>query len=70
MDNGGYGEIRMQMLDRGITPQAVDLYRPDVPAVARAIGAHGVEASSIGQLGALAAQALRAERPTVIYHRV
>jgi acetolactate synthase-1/2/3 large subunit len=70
VDNGGYGEIRMQMLDRGITPQAVDLYRPDVPALARAIGAHGVEASSIGQLGALAAQALRAERPTVIYHRV
>ncbi len=70
VDNGGFGEIRQQMMDRGITPQAVDLYRPDIPALARAIGAHGVQASSAGQLGDLAAQALRADRPTVIYHRV
>ena len=70
VDNGGYGEIREQMLDRGIAPQAVDLYRPDIPALARAIGAHGIQASDAGQLGTLAAQALRADRPTVIYHRV
>ena len=70
MDNGGYGEIREQMLDRGITPQAVDLYRPDIPALARAIGAHGVEATTAAQLGPLAAEALRADRPTVIHLRV
>ena len=70
VDNGGYGEIRKQMFDRGIAPQAVDLHRPDIPALARAIGAHGMEASNAEQLGALAAQALRADRPTVIYHRV
>jgi len=70
VDNGGYGEIREQMLDRGIAPQAVDLYRPDIPALAWAIGAHGIQASDAGQLGTLAAQALRADRPTVIYHRV
>ena len=70
VDNGGYAEIREQMVDRGIEPQAVDLYRPDMPALARAIGAHGVEAASADELGPLAAQALSAGRPTVIYHRV
>ena len=70
VDNGGYAEIREQMVDRGIEPQAVDLYRPDIPALARAIGAHGVEATSVDELGPLAAQALSADRPTVVYHRV
>jgi acetolactate synthase-1/2/3 large subunit len=70
VDNGGYAEIREQMVERGILPQAVDLYRPDIPALARAIGAHGVEATSVDELGPLAAQALSADRPTVIYHRV
>lgn len=70
VDNGGYAEIREQMVDRGIEPQAVDLYRPDFPALARAIGAHGVETASADELGPLAAEALSADRPTVIYHRV
>ncbi len=70
VDNGGYAEIREQMVDRGIAPQAVDLYRPDVPALARAIGAHGIEAASVEELGPLAARALSADRPTVIYYRV
>lgn len=70
VDNGGYAEIRDQMLQRGIVPQAVDLHRPDIPAMARAIGAHGVTASSAEDLGPLAAKALSADRPTVIHHRV
>jgi len=70
VDNGGYAEIREQMLDRGITPQGVDLYRPDFAALARAIGAHGIETSAVGELGTLAAQALRADRPTVIHLQV
>nr|WP_272955430.1 thiamine pyrophosphate-dependent enzyme [Pedococcus badiiscoriae] len=70
VDNGGYAEIREQMVDRGIQPQAVDLYRPDIPALARAIGAHGVAATSVDELGPLAAQALSADRPTVIYYHV
>jgi hypothetical protein len=70
VDNGGYAEIRERMVDRGIEPQAVDLYRPDFPALARAIGAHGVEAASADELGPLAAEALSADRPTVIYHKV
>lgn len=70
VDNGGYGEIRAQMVERGIPPQAVDLYRPDIPALARAIGAAGVEAGTAEEIGDLAARALDADGPTVIYHRV
>ena len=69
VDNGGYAEIREQMVDRGIEPQGVDLHRPDIPALARAIGAHGVVAESADEIGPLAAAALAADRPTVIYHR-
>lgn len=70
VDNGGYAEIREQMVERGIEPQAVDLYRPDIPALARAIGAHGVTAGSLEELGTLAAGALTGDRPTVIHYRV
>ena len=70
VDNGGYAEIREQMVDRGIEPQAVDLYRPDIPALARAIGAHGVVATEVEDLGRLAAEALLADRPTVIHYVV
>ena len=60
VDNGGYAEIREQMVDRGIEPQAVDLYRPDIAALARAIGAHGVVADKVDDIGRLAADALTA----------
>ena len=70
VDNGGYAEIREQMLDRGIEPQAVDLHRPDLAALARAVGAHGVVARTADELGPLAVQALAADRPTVIHHVV
>jgi len=70
VDNGGYAEIREQMLDRGIVPQGVDLYRPDIPALARAIGARGVVGENAADLGRLASEALGADRPTVIYHQV
>lgn len=70
VDNGGYAEIREQMVDRGIKTQAVDLYRPDIPALATAIGAIGVTAVNVEDIGHLAAEAASADRPTVIYHRV
>lgn len=70
VDNGGYAEIRDQMVARGIVPQAVDLYRPDIPALARAIGAHGVVASTAADIASMAVRALTADLPTVIYHRV
>ncbi len=36
--NGGYGEIRSAMLAKNISPLGVDLYVPDLAAVARACG--------------------------------
>jgi acetolactate synthase-1/2/3 large subunit len=70
VDNGGYAEIREQMKDRGIEPQAVDLPQVDLPAVARAMGAHGVRAANVEELGPLAAEALNADAPTLIHHVV
>ncbi len=67
VDNGGYAEIRDQMVERGIEPQAVDLYRPDIAALATAIGAIGVVADGVEDLGRLAAAALAGDRPTVIH---
>jgi acetolactate synthase-1/2/3 large subunit len=40
--NGGYGEIRSQMNQAGITPIAVDLPAPDFIGLARALGGHGL----------------------------
>lgn len=70
VDNGGYAEIRDQMRDRGIQPQAVDLPRVDLPAVARAMGGRGVRADDPGDLGRLAARALETDGPTLIHHVV
>lgn len=70
VDNGGYAEIKEQMLARGIAPQAVDLYRPDLPALAVAVGARGVTAATAQDIGRLAVEALAADRPTLIYHAV
>lgn len=70
VDNGGYAEIREQMTDRGIEPQAVDLPRVDLPAVARAMGAHGFRADDLDDLGRLAATALDADGPTLLHHVV
>ena len=70
VDNGGYAEIREQMVARGIKTQAVDLYQPDIPALATAIGAIGVIADSAEDVARRALEALSADRPTVIYHHV
>ncbi len=70
VDNGGYAEIHEQMTDRGIEPQAVALERPDFVALGKAMGGYGVAADSVDDLGPLAAAALKADRPTVIVHRV
>jgi acetolactate synthase-1/2/3 large subunit len=70
VDNGGYGEIREQMVDRGIPPAAVDLHTPDFAALARSVGARGVTATAVADLGPLAAEGLHADRPTLIHYRV
>jgi acetolactate synthase-1/2/3 large subunit len=70
VDNGGYAEIREQMVKRDIPPQAVDLYRPDFPALARAMGAHAVVATTAEDIASMVSQALDADRPTVICYEI
>src|SRR5699024_2823513 len=41
MNNGGYGEIRDEMLSRGIPPTGVDIRPPDFAALGRAFGGNG-----------------------------
>lgn len=65
-DNGGYGEIRAEMLARRDVPVAVDQRRPDLPAIARAYGCDGLVASRPGVLAAALRHALRRDRPTLI----
>jgi acetolactate synthase-1/2/3 large subunit len=67
VDNGGYGEIKAQMIERGYEPLGVDLARPDFVAMARAMGCHGVSAPDADTAAAEAAKALSADRPTLIY---
>jgi acetolactate synthase-1/2/3 large subunit len=70
VDNGGYAEIRQQMIERDIEPQAVDLYRADIPALARAVGARGLTATTVDDIAEMASGALVADRPTVICYEV
>ncbi len=70
-DNGGYGEIRDEMVARGDRPVAVDLPPSgvppvDLPALARAYGGHGVRAATAAELADALGKALTTPGPTVI----
>lgn len=66
VDNRGYGEIRREMADSGITPLGVDLGPVDFVALAQAYGARGTTLSDPSSLPALLEEALTAQVPTVI----
>lgn len=66
VDNGGYAEIKDQQARREIPPIGVDLLTPDLPALARACGAYGVEAADAAAVTDLVRAALAADRPTLI----
>jgi len=65
-NNGGYGEIRDQMLAEGIEPVGVDLRVPDLPLLGRAFGGDGVRVAGREQLAAALRTALERPGPTVI----
>jgi acetolactate synthase-1/2/3 large subunit len=65
-DNGGYAEIRDAMDSRGIPRVGVDLNTPDLPALARAFGAYGIQAETTADVTAEVAKAFTADRPTLI----
>ncbi|WP_169252645.1 thiamine pyrophosphate-binding protein [Brevibacterium sp. 'Marine'] len=67
VDNGGYGEIRNEMDDRGDTPSGVRLTGPDFPALAQAMGARGVHVDGADALLAALTEAEAANGPTLIH---
>ena len=67
VDNRGYGEIRREMDERGDPPLGGDFDSPDFPALARALGCHGVRAISRAELDEALERAFAADRPTVIH---
>ena len=65
-NNDGYGEIKRYMQERGIPTIGVDIYTPDLLAIAKGFGCGGERATSFGQLREMLQRAARADRPTVI----
>ena len=64
--NGGYGEIRREMVEQDIAPVAVDLGSPDLPAAARALGGHGYALSGPMSWATALEAAFERSGPTVI----
>jgi thiamine pyrophosphate-dependent acetolactate synthase large subunit-like protein len=69
VDNGGYGEIRNEMADRGEPEEAVALGSIDFPALARALGCHGTAVAEVSELTAAVETAFAADRPTLLHVR-
>ncbi|XAS77486.1 thiamine pyrophosphate-binding protein [Dermatophilaceae bacterium Sec6.4] len=67
VDNGGYGEIRNEMDDRGDTVHSVRLGGIDFAAIARAMGCHGITVQRPEDLAAEISTAWGADRPTVLH---
>jgi len=70
VDNGGYEEIEHQMVERGISPFAVRLHRPDFALLAESMGARGVAIAHTDldeHLPAAIRSALAADGPTVVH---
>ncbi|WP_417613934.1 5-guanidino-2-oxopentanoate decarboxylase [Oceanisphaera sp.] len=65
-NNDGYGEIKHYMESRDIEPIGVDIYTPDLLAIARGFGCHAEQATSFEQLRDLLQTAAGATRPTII----
>jgi 5-guanidino-2-oxopentanoate decarboxylase len=66
VNNGGYGEIRDEMVRRGAEPLGVDLVAPDFVRVAEAFGARGIRLDNSDQLAPAVEQALDAAGPTIV----
>ncbi|MEM7129348.1 MAG: thiamine pyrophosphate-binding protein [Chloroflexota bacterium] len=66
-NNNAYGMIKVQQRDQYDGQfMAVDLVNPDFVALARAFGAYGVQATTSDELAIKLAEALTADKPTLI----
>jgi 5-guanidino-2-oxopentanoate decarboxylase len=65
-NNNALGQIRDNMMERGIQPNAVTLRNPDFMALARAYGAGAERPPNLKALSVAIASALKAKGPTII----
>lgn len=65
-NNQGYGEIKTYMAEKGIPEIGVDIYTPDLPAIARAYGCAGDLATSREHLHELLLAAAARDIPSLI----
>jgi thiamine pyrophosphate-dependent acetolactate synthase large subunit-like protein len=67
VDNGGYGEIRDEMADRGDPVHAVDLDALDFAALGRVLGCEGMAVDDQSTLTEALERGFEADRPTVLH---
>jgi acetolactate synthase-1/2/3 large subunit len=67
VDNGGYQEIRQNMLDVGIDPVGVDLAQPNWAQLARGFGLAAFEAAAVDELGGALADAMAVNGPSLVH---
>lgn len=65
-NNDALGQIRDDMVMKGIQPNAVTLRNPDFQALARAYGLNAEKPANLAALAQAIAKALGAEGPTLI----
>jgi acetolactate synthase-1/2/3 large subunit len=65
-NNEGYGEIKTYMVERQIAPIGVDIYTPDLLAIARGFGCAAARVESFDHLAGLLTTAAPARVPTLI----
>jgi 5-guanidino-2-oxopentanoate decarboxylase len=65
-NNDALGQIRDDMIHKGIQPNAVSLINPDFQTLAKAYNCHAAKPTSLGGLEQAIVKALRADRPTLI----
>ncbi|QIR70575.1 thiamine pyrophosphate-binding protein [Kocuria sp. KD4] len=69
VDNGGYGEIRQNMVDRSIQPLGVDLVQPDWVRLAEGFGATGLPAT-MDTLADTVRTALETKRTSLVHLKI
>ena len=65
-NNNALGQIRDDMVDKGIQPNAVTLRNPDFQILAKAYGCAAAKPKNLGDLASAIAAALKADGPTLI----
>ncbi len=65
-NNDALGQIRDDMVNKGIQPNAVTLVNPDFQVLAKAYGCNAAKPGSLEELEAAIGKALKADGPTLI----